>query len=215
MQASFETLLEQRLSVKVEDLYGGWALMQKKVRVDDEEIQQDLSRAARIRQSRRKTLRRKCAPPSPQRLNPLRALARADGLEQGGVHQRPAGQERKPVSSRRRRADGVGAGASWCKSARTRVVIQSPYLVVSDKAMELFRQITARGVTVRINTNSLASTDNLPAFSGYRNQRAELLKMGLRIYEYKPAPEVQLKLMQRSPAATERCRSLRCTPRPW
>ena len=83
-------------------------------------------------------------------------------------------------------------------------MIQSPYLVLSDKAMELFRQITARGITVRINTNSLASTDNLAAFSGYRNQRDRLLKMGLQIYEYKPAPEVQLKLMQRSPAATRK-----------
>ena len=90
------------------------------------------------------------------------------------------------------------------QGARTRVVIQSPYLVLSDKAIELFRQITARGVTVRINTNSLASTDNLPAFSGYRNQREELLRMGLQIYEYKPAPEVQLKLMQRSPTATKK-----------
>ncbi|HWL73862.1 MAG TPA: phospholipase D-like domain-containing protein, partial [Burkholderiaceae bacterium] len=87
---------------------------------------------------------------------------------------------------------------------RTRVVIQSPYLVVSDQAIELFRQIIARGVVVRINTNSLASTDNLAAFSGYRNQRDELLKMGLQIYEYKPAPEVQVKLMQRSPTATKK-----------
>ena len=80
-------------------------------------------------------------------------------------------------------------------------MIQSPYLVLSDGAMALFRRITARGVKVRINTNSLASTDNLPAFSGYRNQRDRLLEMGLQIYEYRPAPEVQRKLMQDSPAA--------------
>jgi putative cardiolipin synthase len=55
---------------------------------------------------------------------------------------------------------------------------------------------------VRVSTNSLASTDNLQAFSGYRNQRDRLLEMGLQIYEYKPDPDVQRKLMQRSPAAT-------------
>ncbi|MBA3252730.1 MAG: phospholipase D family protein, partial [Burkholderiaceae bacterium] len=96
----------------------------------------------------------------------------------------------------------AAALAQLVQSARERIVIQSPYLVLSDKAMDLFRQITARGVTVRINTNSLASTDNLAAFSGYRNQRARLLRMGLQIYEYKPAPDVQLKLMQRSATAT-------------
>jgi cardiolipin synthase C len=90
------------------------------------------------------------------------------------------------------------------QGARLRIVIQSPYLVLSDQAMDLFRQIIARGVTVRINTNSLASTDNLPAFSGYRNQRDRLLAMGLQIYEYMPAPDVQRKLMQRSPAANRK-----------
>jgi putative cardiolipin synthase len=72
------------------------------------------------------------------------------------------------------------------ESARARVVIQSPYLVVSAKAMELFRRARARGVRIRINTNSLASTDNLPAFGGYLNQRQELLAMGLEVFEYKP-----------------------------
>jgi putative cardiolipin synthase len=57
-------------------------------------------------------------------------------------------------------------------------------------------------VRVRINTNSLASTDNFQAFSGYRNQRKRLLAMGLQIYEYKPAPDVQRKLMQRASPQT-------------
>jgi cardiolipin synthase C len=57
-------------------------------------------------------------------------------------------------------------------------------------------------VAVRISTNSLASTDNLPAFSGYRNQREQLLAMGLQIFEYKPAPAVQQQLVQRLAAAT-------------
>jgi cardiolipin synthase C len=72
------------------------------------------------------------------------------------------------------------------EGARRRIVIQSPYLVVSDKAKELLRRARSRGVTIRINTNSLASTDNLQAFSGYRSQRGELLGMGLQIYEYRP-----------------------------
>ena len=72
------------------------------------------------------------------------------------------------------------------EEARERVIIQSPYLVVSAKAMDLLRRAKARGVRIRIDTNSLASTDNLQAFSGYRNQRDELLAMGMEIYEYRP-----------------------------
>ena len=62
--------------------------------------------------------------------------------------------------------------------------------------MALFKKAISRGVRIRVNTNSLASTDNLLAFSGYRNQRRKLLKMGLEIYEYKPNPQAQIALMQ-------------------
>jgi len=87
------------------------------------------------------------------------------------------------------------------EKAKKSVVIQSPYLVLSDEAIELFRKCIARGVTVHINTNSLASTDNLQAFSGYRNQRKRLLDMGIQIYECKPQPDIQQKIMQKIPSA--------------
>ena len=87
------------------------------------------------------------------------------------------------------------------QGAQQRVVIQSPYLVASDEALALLGEVRARGVGVRISTNSLASTDNLPAFSGYRNQRDRLLDMGLQIFEYRPAPKVQQQLVQRLGAA--------------
>ncbi len=74
--------------------------------------------------------------------------------------------------------------------------------MASDEALALLGEIRARGVAVRINTNSLASTDNLPAFSGYRNQRDRLLEMGLQLYEYKPAPAVQQQLVQRLSAVS-------------
>jgi putative cardiolipin synthase len=45
----------------------------------------------------------------------------------------------------------------------------------------------------------MASTDNLPAFSGYRNQRDRLLRMGIQVFEYRPDPIAQRKAMRRSP----------------
>jgi putative cardiolipin synthase len=68
---------------------------------------------------------------------------------------------------------------------------------MSRQAKALFRNALKRGVKVRINTNSLASTDNIEAFSGYRNQRDQLIKMGIEIYEYKPDPHIKQKLVQR------------------
>jgi cardiolipin synthase C len=82
-------------------------------------------------------------------------------------------------------------------SAQREVIIQSPYLVVSDPALALFKRVLAKDVRIRIHTNSLASTDNLQAFSGYRNQRQELLDLGIEIFEFKPNPQIQREVMQR------------------
>jgi putative cardiolipin synthase len=87
--------------------------------------------------------------------------------------------------------------AKLAAGARTSLVIQSPYLVLSDPAMALVRALRARGVAVRISTNSLASTDNLPAFSGYLGQRRELIDLGVQVYEYRPDPAVRMRVMQR------------------
>ena len=42
---------------------------------------------------------------------------------------------------------------------------ESPYLIMPPGGIELLADLTARGVRVRISTNSLASTDNIHAFS--------------------------------------------------
>src|SRR5918993_388590 len=202
MRASFERFWNSDITAKVEDLYGRLGAMQKYVRVNDDEIQQvyrALHEYAKSPENFAPEVRAAIAatPDSFARVSQSMRWSKVEFIsDQPGKNENQF------------RLDGGGQTASalgkLVQGARTRVVIQSPYLVVSDRALELFRQITARGVTVRINTNSLASTDNLAAFSGYRNQRAELLKMGLQIYEYKPAPEVQVKLMQRSPTATKK-----------
>ena len=83
------------------------------------------------------------------------------------------------------------------KKAKHRLSIQSPYLIVPKGGEALFAQLLEKGVNININTNSLASTDNLYAFSGYVNQRDLLLQMGIGIFEYKPYPAVQKQLFER------------------
>ncbi len=81
------------------------------------------------------------------------------------------------------------------KSAKSSLDIQSPYLITSELSRELFREAVQRGVKIRILTNSLASTDNLEAFSGYQSDRKELLKTGVRIFEFRPDAAERVKIM--------------------
>lgn len=202
MRASFEQFWESRLSIEVDELYNGFGPMQKHVGVDDDgmkQIYRDLHSYAK----------------SPANFAP-EVHAAIDAMPD--TFPRLAGQvgwgkiefiSDKPGKNENRfKLDGGGltteALARLLEKARDHVVIQSPYLVLSDAAMDLFRRTTMRGVRVRISTNSLASTDNLPAFSGYRSQRKQLLKMGLQIYEYRPDPEVERILMQRRAATKDK-----------
>jgi putative cardiolipin synthase len=200
MQASFENFWSSQLSIPVEALYDGLGLMQKNVRVEDREIDtiyRELHEYAK----------------SPEHFAPeVRAAIEATPAAFARLARQMAWVDVEFISDRpgknehHHSLDGGGrttsALAQLVAEAQASIVIQSPYLILSDKAMGLFRETIARGVRVRINTNSLASTDNFQAFSGYRNQRKRLLAMGLQIYEYKPAPDVQRKLMQRASPQT-------------
>lgn len=83
------------------------------------------------------------------------------------------------------------------RKAQRQVTIQSPYLVLSKRGFGIFEELIQRGVKVRISTNSLASTDNLQAFGGYRKQRARLIKMGIQVTEFKPDPAIKHELVER------------------
>jgi len=71
-------------------------------------------------------------------------------------------------------------------NAQKSIEIQSPYLVTTELSRSVFKKAVERGVNIRILTNSLASTDNLEAFSGYQRDRKKLLETGVRIFEFRP-----------------------------
>ena len=81
------------------------------------------------------------------------------------------------------------------KGAKTSLDIQTPYLITTELSQNLFRVAVKRGVKVRILTNSLASTDNLEAFSGYQRERKNLLETGVHIYEFRPDAAERFKVM--------------------
>jgi putative cardiolipin synthase len=104
----------------------------------------------------------------------------------------------------------AGGGASTreliraLEGARKSVLIQSPYLILPKGGIDFLSELHRRGVQIRISTNSLASTDNLPAFCGYFKQRPRLLKAGIELYEYKPHPHIQTELVKRYPQLADK-----------
>lgn len=196
METSFDAFWASRLAVPVETLYDGWGLMQKHVKVRSDEVQQVYRRLHAHAQSPTNfapEVRAAIAatPASFERLareivwGKVEFIHDVPGKNGNRWHLAGGGQ----TSSALARLVG---------DARESIVIQTPYLVMSREALALFRAAVKRGVEVRILTNSLASTDNIQAFSGYRNQRAELLKMGLNIHEYRPDPANRLQLLSRA-----------------
>ncbi len=85
------------------------------------------------------------------------------------------------------------------RNAKHSILIQSPYLIMPRGGIELLAELNDRGVEIRIVTNSLASTDNIPAFSGYHRQRPRLLNAGVELFEFKPNPGIQTELIARYP----------------
>ena len=76
-------------------------------------------------------------------------------------------------------------------SARSEVIIQSPYFVLSEDAQEMFENKKEKSPEVRVlvSTNSLAATDNWPTYAAhYREKRIYLEDLGLIMWEFKPIP---------------------------
>ena len=93
--------------------------------------------------------------------------------------------------------------------ARQSIVMQTPYLVLSRPARNLFREIQDRnpGLTIRISTNSFASTDNLLAYSANYRLRSEYVeRLDLLVHEFKPQPAALTTLFPRHALMTELAR---------
>ncbi|ODB87607.1 cardiolipin synthase [Candidatus Thiodiazotropha endoloripes] len=81
--------------------------------------------------------------------------------------------------------------------AEKEILIESPYLIMPEGGFEFFSGLLSKGVKIAIVTNSLASTDNLQAYSGYHKQKQRLLDLGISIYEFKPDPGIHRQLIDR------------------
>ena len=74
---------------------------------------------------------------------------------------------------------------------RHELVMQTPYLVLSRPARQLFRDLQKREQrpVIWVSTNSLAATDAFPVYAmSHKYKRMYLRELGFRIFEYKPYP---------------------------
>jgi len=197
IQQNFNQFWESDLSVPVEQRFDGVGLFKKNVSVNDNEvvvIYRNLHEYAQSAENYEPEIRRAITE------IPLAFKELADNIvwtDAKFISDNPGKNDNQIA------LDGGGlttaALAELIKQAREVIIIQSPYLVMSAEALALFKAAADRGVIINISTNSLASTDNIQAFSGYRNQRRQLIDMGLHIYEYQPYPKIQRQLLERYP----------------
>jgi putative cardiolipin synthase len=76
-------------------------------------------------------------------------------------------------------------------NAQNEVLIENAYFVPRDHGVELTAALHARGVRVRVLTNSLASNDLLSVHSGYQKYRDDMIENGVEIYEVRPDATMQ------------------------
>ena len=81
---------------------------------------------------------------------------------------------------------GVAADLrSMIDQARQEVILISPYFVPGGKGLRWLKALRARGVRIRVLTNSLNATDVAAVHGGYARYRRALLRAGVEIHELK------------------------------
>jgi len=74
------------------------------------------------------------------------------------------------------------------EAGQSELVAVSPYFVPKDSGVEWLRGLRQRGMRVVMVTNSLSSTDVLPAHAGYARSRKALLQAEVELWELRNDP---------------------------
>jgi cardiolipin synthase C len=74
------------------------------------------------------------------------------------------------------------------RAVQKELILVSAYFVPGELGLALFSELTARGVRVRVLTNSLAATDLPLVHGGYTLYREALLQAGVELHEMRAQP---------------------------
>jgi putative cardiolipin synthase len=81
--------------------------------------------------------------------------------------------------------------AKLVADAKESISINTPYLVLTESAISLFRKLVKKhpAIDIRIATNSLASTDSWYCYAiSFQQKQVMLTDLKFKIYEFKPLP---------------------------
>jgi putative cardiolipin synthase len=85
----------------------------------------------------------------------------------------------------------IAALRRLARSATKDLVIVTPFFVPSDADIQAYEEIVARGVRVRLLTNSLASNPGTISNSGFKRHRLAIVRAGVELHELRPDAEVK------------------------
>ena len=88
-------------------------------------------------------------------------------------------------------------------SAQKELLIDNAYVIPGKVDISFFRELTARGVKIKLLTNSLASQDVPAVNSHYKRWRKELIEAGVDLYESRPDAAIQPLLTDTPPTHAE------------
>lgn len=90
--------------------------------------------------------------------------------------------------------------AQMARKANHDLIIVSPYFVPGKQLTKTLSELIAKGIRVRILTNSLASNDVGVVFAGYKKYRKSLLDAGVELYEFKATKEFKEQQQAKDPS---------------
>ncbi len=88
-------------------------------------------------------------------------------------------------------------------SAQSEILMESAYLILDDDTLTETARLTARGVSIRALTNSLASNDLVTNHSGYARNRRDMLDSGIELFELRPDAAACQRLVTTASGCTE------------
>ena len=98
---------------------------------------------------------------------------------------------RKHDDAAQNRSDASQALLEVLSGSEKQLLLETPYLVMSRPARQLFRAMQKRPspLQVLVSTNSLAATDAFPVYAmSHKYKRLYLRELGFEIHEFKPFP---------------------------
>src|SRR6185503_14479351 len=88
-------------------------------------------------------------------------------------------------------------------SAKKELLIDNAYVIPEKGDISFFHDLTARGVKIKMLTNSLASQDVPAVNSHYKQWRKELIEAGIDLYESRADAAIQPLVADTAPTHAE------------